>query len=120
MIVLDDDAGSRGLNQMSHFFNHPHKTCYLELRRPVILFGGGEKPRKEEKWLDRAAVRLSALSQVLFSGGVENNRPKPKFLRGIKVNPQDFVGVVIYERRGAAEGLLYALKRRLLLGSRRS
>ena len=75
------------LNQMSHFLNHPHKTCNLELRQPVILLGGGEKPRKKEECLDRAAARLLALSQLLISGGVENNRPEPKFLGGIQVNP---------------------------------
>ena len=97
MIGLDDDAGLEGLNQMSHFLNHPHKTCNLELRRPVILLGSGEKPRKEEEWLDQDAARLSALSQLLISGGVENNRPKPKFLGCIQVNPQDLVGVVIHK-----------------------
>lgn len=49
MIGLDDDAGSGGLNQMFDLFNYPHKTCNLELRWLVILFGNGEKPRKKEK-----------------------------------------------------------------------
>ena len=97
MVGLDDDAGSGGLNQMSHFLNHPYKTCNLELRRPVILLGGGKKPRKEEEWFDQAAARPLALSQLLISGGVENNRPEPKFLEGIQVNPQGLVGVVMHE-----------------------
>ena len=120
MIGLDDDAGSGGLNQMSHFLNHSHKTCNLELRRPVIFLSGGEKPRKKEGWLDQAAARPSALSQLLISEGVENNRPKPKLLRGIQVNPQDLVGVVMHESRWAASGLLNALKQRMLLRNRGS
>ena len=97
MVGLDVDAGLGELNQISHFLNHSHETCNLELRRPVILLGGGEKPRKQEEWLNRAAARPSALSELLISGGVENNRPKPKFLGGILVNPQGLVGVVMYE-----------------------
>ena len=117
---MDDDTGSGGLNQMSHFLNHLHETCNLEFRRPVIFLGDGKKPRKEEEWLDRATARLSALSQFLISGGVENNRPEPKFLGGIQVNPQGLVMVVMHESRWAAQGLLNALKRRMLLGSRGS
>lgn len=115
MIGLDNDTDLRRLNQMSHFFNHLYETCYLKLHWPVIFLGGVEKPKKEEKWLHRAVVRPLALSQDLFGGGVENNCPKPKFLGGIQVNPQGFVGVVIYKSREAAQDLLYALKRRLLL-----
>ena len=118
MIGLDNDAGSGGLNQMSHFLNHPHKTCNLKLRQPVILLSGGEKPRKKEEWLNQAAARPLALSQRLISGGVENNRLKPNFLGGIQVNPQGLVEVVMHESRWVAQGLLNALKQRMLLRSR--
>ena len=120
VIGLDDDAGSGELNQMSHFLNHLYENCNLELRRPVIFLSGGEKPRKKEGWLDRAAARPSALSQLFICGGMENNRPEPKFLEGIQVNPQGLVGVVMHKSRWAAQGLLNALKRRILLRSRGS
>ena len=74
VIGLDDDAGSKRLNQMPDFFNNLHETCDLELRWPVILLGGGEEPRKKEKLLERAAARLTALRQIFISGGMKNNR----------------------------------------------
>lgn len=87
MIGLDDDAGSGGLNQMSDLFNHLYETCNLEFRRSVILLGGGEEPRKKEKWLDRAAARPTALRQIFIVGGMKNNRSESKLFGGVQVNP---------------------------------
>ncbi len=87
VIGLDDDAGLRRFNQMSDFFNHPHKTCNLELHRPVILLGGSKEPRKKEKWLDQAADRPTALRQIFIARDMKNNRSKSKLLGGVQINP---------------------------------
>lgn len=97
MIGLDNDAGSGELNQMSDFFNHPYKTCNLEFRRPVILLGGGEEPKKKEKWLDRATTRPTALRQIFIGRGMKDNHSKSKLFKGVQVNPQGFVEVVMYK-----------------------
>lgn len=83
MIGLDDDAGSKELNQMSDLFNHLYKTCNLEFRRPVILLGGGNEPRKKKKWLDRAAARLTALTQIFIDRGMKDNHSKSRLFGGI-------------------------------------
>ena len=117
---MDDDAGSRGLNQMSDLFNHLYETCNLEFYRPVILLGGGEEPRKKENWLEQAAARPTALRQIFISGGMKDNHSESKLFGGVQVNPQGFVGVVMYESWRVAQGLLNALERRILLESRGS
>ena len=120
MIGLDDDADSGRLNQMSDLFNHPHKTCNLELCRPVILLGGDEEPRKKKKWLDQAIARPTALRQIFIGRGMKDNCSEFKLLGGVQVNPQGFIGVMMYKSRGVAQGLLNALERRMLLESRGS
>lgn len=118
MIGLDNDAGLNGLNQMSGHFNHLYKTWNLNFRWPVIFFGGGEEPKKKEKWFDWVTARLTALSQIFIVGGMKDNYSKFKLFEGVQVNPQGFVGVVMYKSWGVAQGLLNSLEWHMLLGSR--
>ncbi len=97
MVGLDDDASSGGLNQVFDFLNHPNKAYDLELCWPVIFLSGGEESRKNKNWFDRAVGRPTALRQILTGGSVKDHRSKSKLLRGVQVNPQGLVGVVIYE-----------------------
>lgn len=82
---------------MSDLFNHLQKTCNLEFRRPVILLGSGEKPKKKDKWLDQAAARLTTLRQIFIVRGMKDNRSKSKLFEAVQVNPQGFVGVMMYK-----------------------
>ena len=102
VVGLDNDAGLRGLNQVSDFFNHPNEARDLELCRPVILFSGGEESRKKKNWFDQGAARLTALRQILTGGYVKDHRSESKLLGGVQVNPQGLVGVVMHENRGLA------------------
>ena len=120
MVGLDDDAGSEGLNQVPDFLNYPNEARDLELCRLVIFLGGGEEPRKKKNRFDRAAARPTALRKILTGACVKDNRSESKLLGGVQVNPQGLVGVVMYEGRGLAQGLLNDEEHRMFLGSRGS
>lgn len=87
---------------MPDFLNHPHKTCDPELCWPVTLLSNGEKRGMKGKWLDRAAAKPTALRQIFIDEGMKDNRFKSKFFEGVQVNPQSFVGVVMYKSREVA------------------
>ena len=82
---------------MSDFLNYPNKAYDLELCWSVIFFSGVEEPKKNEKWFDQAAARLTTLRQILIDGSMKDYRSKSKFLGGVQVNSEGLVGVMIYE-----------------------
>lgn len=82
---------------MSNILNHLNKACDFKLCRPVIFFSRSENPKKKEKWFDQIAAKLMALRQILISRSMKDHYSKSKLLEGIQVNPQDFVGIVMYE-----------------------
>ncbi len=48
MICLDDDFCMGELNQMTDFFDHPNKTCNLELCWSIVFLRNSEEPRDKE------------------------------------------------------------------------
>lgn len=56
MIRLDDDLYVEKFNYKFDFFDHSNKTCNLEFCWPIVFFRGGEKPKKEEDWLNGATT----------------------------------------------------------------
>lgn len=95
---------------MPDFLNYLDKTCNLEFCRPAIFLDSGEKSRKNKKRLDRAANRPTVLKQILINGYIKDNCSKSKLLEGVQINPQGFVGVMMYESKGVAQGLLNTLE----------
>ena len=73
----------KDFNQMPDFFDHPNKTCNLELCRPIVLLRGDEEPREVEDWLNGAAAWPTSVGQGFVGTGMKNHCSKAKLLGGI-------------------------------------
>lgn len=67
MIYLDDDFCLEKFNQIPNFLDHLNKTCNFKLYRPVVFFSSGKKPKKKENGLNRTAIWLTSVSEILLA-----------------------------------------------------
>lgn len=79
---------------MPWLLDNPHKACDLQFRRPIVLFGYGQKSKEEQNRLHGSAARPLGLMQNILSN-MESHYAKAKFLKSVKVYPKCFVGIVV-------------------------
>lgn len=101
---------------MFDFFDHPNKTCDLDFYQQIVFLYDDEESREEEDWLNGTATWLTFVRQGFISSDIKNHYSKTKFLKGIQVYPQCFIGVVIDKGGKVAQGFLNTLEKNKFLG----
>lgn len=104
---------------MFYFFYHLYEAGNLELCRPVVLFYGGEEPRKKNDWLDDFGGRPTSFRNDLTKDSVKNYSFKVKLFKHIQVYPEDFLRVVMHQFRRLTQSFLNTQERSKLLGDGR-
>lgn len=68
---------------MLYFLYYPHKAGNLKLYRLVVLFRGGEEPRKNKDWLDHIGRWPTSLRDSLAGGSMKDNGSKAELFGGV-------------------------------------
>ena len=95
---------------MSHLLHYPNKAGNLQLCRPIVSLGGGEKSGEKEHRLNCGGRRPATFWNDFVGGCVENHGSKAKFLGGIQVYLECLFRIVVHQCRRLAQGFLNAQK----------